>query len=188
MNEERKIEKILSLANEIRKYHLSEKDVARIVKRIEKKFGNFSMPCDMSNYSDHADESILDELNNLAHQGVCTKEVILKMATIANNLHPERITAYKKQKFCIYCALGFSAVIAVVSIIAAITGKQNNADRISMECEIAKNALQNCEFNHSSDGSLPEIKVSFDNIPAEIIYKEGESVIGVVDCENSDVV
>lgn len=114
MNDERKTERILSLAYEISKYHLSNKDVLKIVNRIEAKYGEFSLPLDLNNYSDTADESVLVELNNLVHEGVCSKEIILKMSAIANNLHPELITAFKKKKLCICCLTGTIIIFALI--------------------------------------------------------------------------
>ena len=114
MNDNKKAEKILSLAYEISKYHLTIEEVNRNIERIERKFGDFSLPCDLSEYSDSADEGLLKDLNDLVHQGVCSKEIILKMSTIANNLHPERIEAYRKKKLCFYCIAGIIIVFAVI--------------------------------------------------------------------------
>lgn len=114
MKSEKKAEKILSLAYEISRYHLNTQDVDRLIKRIEKKFGDFNLPCDLSEYPDTADETLLEELNTLVHQGVCSKEIILKMSTIANNLHPELIEAYRKKKFCFYCIAGIIIVVALI--------------------------------------------------------------------------
>jgi hypothetical protein len=135
----------LTLANEIRAFHLTEEDVKHCVEKIEKKYGDFSLPCDLSCYSDHADEATLNEINNLIHQGICSKELILKMATIANNLHPELITLFKRKKRYFYCACGAAAVIATASILAIVIGKQSALKQaIKMQGQ-TQNKAHNCE-------------------------------------------
>ena len=120
MNEERKISKILSLANAIAEYKVDTADVEAKISKIENKYGDFSIPLNLDDYPDDSDETVLNELNIMVHRGVCGKEILLKMAVIASNLYSERIESYKR-KVCLIKIL--SSVIGILGaiLIAVVT-------------------------------------------------------------------
>ena len=91
------------------------KEVIRI---LESKYGDWDMPVELPNGSNMSKEQYLNTLANIINSGVFSKEALLRMAALSEQIYlTEGKTSYTKQ-MVIGCVVVFVIVIGIVTFVS----------------------------------------------------------------------
>lgn len=88
-----------------------------VIKELELKYGDWDMPVELPDGSGMSKDQYLEALANTINSGVFSKEALLKMAALSEQIY----AGQKKHKYSVQLIIGGVVVLIVIGIVIIIS-------------------------------------------------------------------